>query len=115
MTSFLRRSPSVNGGMGSGGGSAPSAADTTQLPALLEFLTSHVWPDGSARQTGTALLLVDEGRVKVCLSDRDQGLVLFVTAPSLVDAVSTAEDALRSPDADWRPSRASRGRPSGKK
>jgi hypothetical protein len=115
MSSYLRRSASSNGQTGAAGSSAPSAADVSQLPALLEFLSATQWAPGEARQTGTALLLVDDGRVKVCLSDRDQGLVLFVTVPSLVDAVSGAEDALRDPGADWRPSRSGRTRPSGKR
>jgi hypothetical protein len=115
MTSFLRRASGSSGGTAPGGGAAPSVADTTQLPALLEFLSSTQWPDGTARQTGTCLLMVDEGRAKICLSDRDQGLVLFVTVPSLVDGVATAEEALRDAGADWRPSRQSRGRQSAKR
>lgn len=115
MSSFLRRAGPSNGGTAGGGGCAPDADDARDFPALLEFLGSTTWPDGSPRVTGTLILMVEEGRPKMCLSDRDQALVLFATVPSLSLALVSAEDHLRDPGADWRASKTRAGRPSGKK
>lgn len=84
---------------------ASTAADQSRWPVLVEFLASSSWPDGLPRRPGTLLLFVDEGRLKACLSDRDQELVLFVTAYGLVEALDGAEQALQDPKADWRKSR----------
>src|SRR5260370_42005323 len=60
----------------------------------------------------SCLLLADDGRLKVCLSDRDQGLVAFLVVPSLLGAAEAADEALRSSATDWRGASDSRPRPS---
>ena len=40
--------------------------------------------------------------MKVCLSDRDAGLVCFVAGVTISDALDAAERALTDPGADWR-------------
>src|SRR5260370_22755096 len=81
-------------------------------PARLGSRPADRWRDGSPRRPGTCLLLADDGRLKVCLSDRDQGLVAFLVVPSLLGAAEAADEALRSSATDWRVSRASRPPPS---
>jgi len=49
------------------------------FPALSEYLTSHCYPDGSARERSTVSVFFEEGQFKACLNERDQGLVLFVS------------------------------------
>jgi hypothetical protein len=88
--------------------------DLAAYPALLEFLTAESWPDGAARRTGTLLLFHDDYRIKLCLADRDQSLVLFVTCDSLTSCLQEAEEALCDPRSDWRPAKNSQPRRSGK-
>jgi hypothetical protein len=80
-------------------------ADRILIPTLLDFLFMRAWPDGTARVPGTLLLFADGERLKACLSDRDQGLVLFLTAESTSELFSLAETLLSDPRADWRPAR----------
>src|SRR5260370_16504438 len=84
MTSYLQKRPSSNGAAAGPAAPAVSLEDAAKVPALMEFLTADRWPDGSPRRPGTCLLLADDGRLKVGLSDPDQGLVAFLVLPSLL-------------------------------
>lgn len=79
--------------------------DAQRFEALLEFVGQEVWPDGTHREPGTLLLFVEEGKVKACLSDRAQSLVMFVSGRGLLEAMDAAESSLRAGKADWRRSR----------
>lgn len=74
----------------------------TQYPTLAEFASCTVWEDGGARETGTILLLVDEGRWKVCLNDRALSRSAWVSGDSPCGAFGNAEDGLREERLDWR-------------
>lgn len=82
-----------------------AASDLQICPALVEFLSCEVWPDGTERKPGTLLLFVDQGKAKACLSDRDQGLVLFFTVDCLATLLEAADDVLKDESADWRPAK----------
>jgi hypothetical protein len=73
---------------------------------LAEFLVSSSYPDGETRTPGTLILFIQEGHLKVLLSDRDQGLVAFVTACGLLDGLERADRGLREDSLDWRKARA---------
>lgn len=79
----------------------PMALKAT-FPALGEFLTETKYPDGKSRETSTITVFVQDGMVKVCLNDRDQGRVLFRAGEDVVTALQALEDALTGDDADWR-------------
>jgi hypothetical protein len=88
----------------------------TGLPALLEYLGSAVYPDGAPRMRSTLLVLVEDGAVKVCLSDRDQEQSLWRSGSSLEDALAALEVTLTSEHQDWRRSgNAGQQRPQAKK
>ncbi len=97
-----------------GGHPGVQLLDLDRCPALAEFLTAESWPDGAARKPGTVLIFFDDYRVKACLSDRDQGMVMFVTAEAISLVLNACEDALRAPEQDWRPSKSAQTRRSGK-
>jgi hypothetical protein len=100
--SFLHRRESSP--VGAGPATIETDAEGAKMfPALHEFLTADRWPDGKERVTGSVQFFLDRGRVKLCLSDRDQRMVLFATVESLCVALEAAEDALRDPKGDWRP------------
>jgi hypothetical protein len=99
----LVRRGGLDGAGVSSGGEVADATFRADYPNLAEFLCTTRWPDGAARVPGTALAFVEAGRVKVCLSDKDQGLVCFVSAAEWLSAWVAAEDALGGDSGDWRP------------
>lgn len=72
------------------------------LPALLEYLQSGSYPDGAPRLRSSLLVLVEDGYVKTCLSDRDQEQSLWRSGASLEDALLALEATLTSEHQDWR-------------
>ncbi len=72
------------------------------LPALLEYLQSVSYPDGSPRLRSSLLVLVEDGSVKTCLSDRDQEQSLWRSGSSLEDALLALEATLTGEHQDWR-------------
>jgi hypothetical protein len=74
-------------------------------PDLTEFLTAVRWPDGTARETGTAMVFVEAGAWKVWLHDRDAHMGCFVSGHSLEGALAAAEGAVAGQSGDWRPDR----------
>jgi len=83
------------------GGRATDSALEQDYPALYEYMTLD-WLEGKARQTATIGLSVDAGKWKARLADRENGLVLFVSADGFYEALGTLEKALASGTADWR-------------
>lgn len=102
---FLRRRDARERPAGEAGPFVCDPQDLEKWGALLEFLFAEAYPDGTERKTGTLLIFADEGRLKACLSDRDQMLVGFVTGGSLMELLAAAEAALRQDSVDWRASR----------
>jgi hypothetical protein len=72
------------------------------LPAVLEYLQSGMYPDGAPRLRSTLLVLVEDGSVKLCLSDRDQEQSLWRSGSSLEDALLALEATLSGEHQDWR-------------
>lgn len=83
---------------------------TESLPSLAEFLSETVWEDGTARQTGTLMVFVEEGRWKGWLHDRDQGCSAFLSNTTLSNLLACLDTALAGDEVEWRPDRP---RPSG--
>lgn len=77
-----------------------------RFPALLEFLTLESWGEGLERVPGSLSVFVDQGQWKCCLSDRDAGLVAFVTASEPDGLLQALEKGLRGESLDWRVTRA---------
>lgn len=72
-------------------------------PNLLDFLSLTEWPEeGGPRKTGSILIFVQDGYVKVRLVDNDQDLVAFWAGQSLADALRTVETDLGLGAGDWR-------------
>lgn len=100
----------------SGGGATGDAADAAapgkvlgKLLAVWEFLTETEWGEGEPRRTGTVLLFVEDGRVKVCANDRDSDSVCFVSGSTPDEALGSLDQGLRDGDLDWRPSSRRKG------
>jgi hypothetical protein len=84
------------------GGYDGHEADRKCLPTLVEFLTRDVYEDGSSRALGTLKIQVQEGVLRAVLTDREEGLVAFVTLDGLVACLDTLEGVLAGDKADWR-------------
>lgn len=86
-------------------GGAVTVADAEELPLILEHLTAEAYPDGSKRQTSSLVVVSDGGSWRVCLSDKDNGRVMWKSGPTLQDAFQAIELALMADDpGDWRKS-----------
>jgi len=77
-------------------------------PHVFDFLAQTKWDDGTDRQVGSVTLFVEDGRPKVCLSDKDADEVCFVTGGGFLEALDAAEAGLRGEALDWRQSKARR-------
>lgn len=110
---FLKRETSP-------GKASPSGEDFTdpafaaKFPALAEFLTVGVWPDGQARELGTLLLFVGEGRWKCMLRDKDAARVAFLGGTTVEALFASIEKGLRASSLDWRADKAPAGRRGGR-
>jgi len=72
-------------------------------PNVVEFLAMQAWPDGTARSTGTVMLMVEGGRWKCWVHDRDASLGAFVSAADLTALLKSLNTGLESGGLDWRP------------
>jgi len=80
------------------------------FPATLEFVCRSAWEDGSARLTGTIMLMVDAGQWKLWAHDRDLKASLFLSGQTLKEAFASLEGHLERGSGDWRPDRPSGGK-----
>ena len=102
--SFLDRVPSSNGS-GEPAGDASPGEWLGLYPALSEFLVAQRWSNGDVRIPGTLTLFTDGATWKLCLSDRSQSRVAFVSGSSPQLAFQAAEEGLQRSCLDWRAQR----------
>jgi len=94
---------------------AVAAGVLANLPAVFEYLSGDRYPDGTPRERSTMTTFVEEGCVKVCMSDRDQARTLWRSGKSLEDVLLALEVALQDGSADWRRAGVGKGKGPGKK
>jgi hypothetical protein len=107
--SYLERVASTNGSDGPVGDASPGEW-LGLYPALSEFLVASRWSNGDARLPGTLTLFSDGPVWKLCLSDKAQSRVAFVSGSSPQLAFQAAEEGLQRSSLDWRSQRPSKGR-----
>lgn len=76
-----------------------------QLPGLFEFLSLLRWDDGAARETGTVLLLAQDGVWKAWVNDKDAGRSAFLAAPTMAELLTLVDEKLTLDSIDWRASK----------
>lgn len=74
----------------------------TLYPMLFAHLTSPTWSDGTTRQLSTVTLFADGGVVKCLLKDREMGLCLWASCPTITNVFAVLETLLLDPQAEWR-------------
>lgn len=84
--------------------SQPSSAGAwaNRYPQLWAFLWDLVYDDGSKRAPGSLVIFRDALRLKACLSDKDAGLVTFVTGDTPEALLEAVERGLDMDALDWR-------------
>jgi hypothetical protein len=71
-------------------------------PAIQEYLTEANHDDGSPRETSMLCIFVEDGFVKLSLQDREEGRSMWVSAPSLPEALNALERNLQDGVGEWR-------------
>lgn len=73
------------------------------FPQLAEFLTAAVF-EGSKerRESPTVTVWAAGGQWKASVKDREEGLVMWLAAPGLLELLQLMEDFCQSPEAPWR-------------
>lgn len=85
--------------------SARSARDEVLfgwLPTVHEWLTETQWDDGKPRKTTTLMVVVENGRWKLWVHDRDSKKSAWVTADAWEALWEVLERSLKDDDLEWR-------------
>jgi len=98
--SFLQRRTTTGAGQSKPGQAV--LGSLAGLPGVLEYLEADHYPDGATRERSALIVLVQDGIVKVCLSDKDQGQSIWRSGSSLEDALLALEAEVTGPQPDWR-------------
>lgn len=73
---------------------------------LGDYLSDTEFDDGSSRRTSTLLVFVEDGVIKVCLNDRENGRSAWASGKTLRSALQSLNDSVRDDVAEWKGSRA---------
>lgn len=72
-------------------------------PNLAEFMTAAVFDGGKeARQSPTVTFWCSGGLWRASVKDREESLILWLTADSPIELIALLEDFCLSPHAPWR-------------
>jgi len=84
-------------------GQAGGHADLADYTHILEYLTVQQYPDGSPRETSALVVVADAVCWRVCLSDKDNGRVMWKTGDTLAGTLMSIEMSLIEEDnSAWR-------------
>lgn len=103
VAAFLRRATAVPGGT-DGDKTFPDPKFAKDWPALYEYMTLTKWPEGGDRKPCSLTLFAEDGSLKGCLSEKNDGLVLFCAGKTLVTMLNALEGLLTAQDTPWRKS-----------
>jgi len=73
-----------------------------KLPLLSEHMGTTVYDDGSARETSTVSLFVEDGCMRAALNDRDNRRSLYISAEGVEACLKGLEAMLADERAQWR-------------
>jgi len=96
---------------GSAASAGPTAAKVSGgdwekwYPATVEWLSRSSWDDGSARSTGTLMLMWEGGSWKVWAHDRELSEGQFISGATPEQVLESLEKSLTTGVGDWRPDR----------
>lgn len=73
------------------------------MPLLYEMFTTEEFENGDKRVPSSLSVFYDEGVLKLCLNDKQEGLCTFVTCSSVLEGLLALEMGLGEDRLDWRP------------
>lgn len=103
LMAFVRRglSAAVKGGESS---PFPDSKFAKDWPAVYEYMTESKYPDGTARKTSSLTLFCEDCQLKLCLTEKNEGLVLFAAGKTLQTALNALDGLLAGEETPWRKS-----------
>jgi len=73
------------------------------FPKLAEFMTSATFDGGKdRRESPTVTIWAAGGTWRASVKDRAEGLVLWLSAPDVMELIGMLEEFVLSPEAPWR-------------
>lgn len=106
MAMALRKIGASATGAAQGG---PGLADRETWAHILEYLTETKYPDGSAREPSSLIIVADTSGWRGCVSDKDNQRTMWKAADSVEALLNALEEALASDDpTHWRQSSAAK-------
>jgi hypothetical protein len=99
--SYLRDKAASNGSPAMAKLAVPGEWERS-YPALSEYMSLLVYPNGSPREASTVVLALEDGLLKGCVNDRTAEESLWRSAETLAGLLACLEEALRDPRASWR-------------
>jgi len=71
-------------------------------PAIWEYMTLEEHEDGAARERSLLMILVEDGIVKGCVQDRDQGQSLWASGTGVPGVLEALDRHLQEGTGEWR-------------
>jgi hypothetical protein len=71
-------------------------------PALWEYLANGRWEDGSVRQRATLLFFLEDGLIKMCVTDRALERAMWCSSDDWDDLLDGCNRQLADDTAQWR-------------
>ena len=99
--SWLRQVRRPDGPLGAGG-LARDPVWLQEYPAIHEYCTAGVHPDGSVRRVATITLFAEGGSWKCYFNERDAGASLCASADTVAGALAAVEVMLEGECPPWR-------------
>jgi hypothetical protein len=72
------------------------------FPTLNAYLADDTWEDGTARLRSTLILFAEDDVYKMCLTDKDSDMTLWVASKTVFGLLGSMEARLNDPEAEWR-------------
>jgi hypothetical protein len=99
--SYLRKAAAAGGDNGDSRLAVPDNWES-EYPAIAEYMSAVMYPDGSPREPSTLTFVLEDGKLKGCCNDRSTRSSLWRSGDTLEEVLRSLEEALRSPQAVWR-------------
>jgi hypothetical protein len=99
--SFLRRGLAAAAG-GKDLSPFPDTKFAKDWPALYEYMTAAKYPDGTDRKLSSVTLFCEDSQLKACITEKNEGLVMFAAGKTLQTALNALEGLLASEEPPWR-------------
>jgi len=98
---FLKKqaAPSAKNAASTAGAGGQFAKD---FPAIWEYVSTDKWDGGAPRELASLILFLEDGRWKICLSDRENSRTGWSSGDTFSEALECLEDALVNERVEWR-------------